>query len=97
VIAYLVVGHAGEYPEDWQWTVAAYTTREQAEEHCRKANEAVVGWRRKSALKQIIDPEAWDRGSLAPGSESPPWYEVEEVPLVRHVDEYAETLGSVVG
>jgi uncharacterized membrane protein YebE (DUF533 family) len=92
---HLVVGSTGEYSDHSQWNVAAYTTREQAEEHVRRLNEMVAAtkadggmdWDGRGAVaervRKTLDP---DCDIDYTGVE----YEIQEVPLARHLDEWLE-------
>jgi hypothetical protein len=91
---YLVVGSTGEYSDHSQWNVAAYTTRGQAEEHCRQLEELVAETRAevstwegrdqvREQVRKRLDPAcAIDYNGAV--------YVVEEVPLVVHLDEWLE-------
>src|SRR6476659_1767190 len=98
---YLVIGEHGEYPD--KWLVAAYTTREQAEDHCRRIHEVLAPGREQikkafkakdSAARQQAF-QAWKEhflnvrpAYLDPKVTIDAEYHVEEVVLVRHVDEF---------
>lgn len=87
---YLVVGDTGELSDHTQWFVAAYTEKEQAEQHAQLANQAVKGiedleW---NAQDQARANNHYDRGCKVYYTGTK--YRVQAVPLVRHVDEYLE-------
>lgn len=86
---YVVYGSTGEYSDHTEWTIAVYTTEEQAKDHAARATK----W-----VKENIDyyDSDYDKSKTNPydpscrvgytGTE----YDVLKVPYVRHVDEYLE-------
>jgi hypothetical protein len=100
---YLVIGEEGSYYDYEKWVVAAYTTREQAEEHCQRLRETLKGfaedWHKiRDHEEKHRAYEAWQKRwnqarplNLDPKVIVEAEYHVEEVVLVRHVDEFLET------
>jgi cytochrome c len=81
---YLVVGETGEYSDHTQWNVAAYVDKEAAEQHKRLAQDFLET--ADSPYADIKSPYdnykyLWSKGTK---------YYVEEIAVVRHVDEYQE-------
>lgn len=88
--AYLVVGEHGEYSDRMEWYVAVYFDERQANEHCEKANAAVVGWYEKSYGEREAFRNPFDLSGheLAYDMQS---YSVQTVPFVDSVEEYTKT------
>lgn len=97
---YVLYGACGEYSDHIEWMVAVYTTLEQAENHKTLAQEYInktpkvnyknpgyqmeLQARRKYIIDNPYDPQCpSDYSSDAD-------YHVEEVPYVRHVDEFQD-------
>ena len=59
---WIVVGHTGEYESKKTWLVAAYASRDTAELHTRRANEALreLGLLR-SRKGESVEVDYWDR------------------------------------
>jgi len=41
---YIVIGESGMYSDRCEWMVGAYFDEAEADEHARRANDAVAGW-----------------------------------------------------
>jgi hypothetical protein len=83
---FVVVGSTGEYSDHMEWNIAAYITKEEAEQHRDLANEFAKGkekldWREQEKLKNPYDP---DMKIDYTGTR----YYVNEVKLFVHVDEF---------
>lgn len=95
--AFLVVGRTGEYEDVQEWNVAVYLTKEEATQHCTLANEyankCFDAWQRgwEYSLKSPL-PNPYDVNIKVdfPGVS----YRVEDIPLVSHVDQYREWMGT---
>jgi hypothetical protein len=82
---YLVVGGTSEYSDSDhdQWNVAAYVDIGAAEQHAKMANDFLRG---KPAYEYLNSPYDNRSGLYAYHTK----YIVEEVEIVRHVDEYQD-------
>lgn len=81
---YLVVGETGEYSEHRQWNVATYAEKEAAEQHKRLAQEYLKTANSPYAIiKSPYDNYEYLHNKCTK-------YYVEEVDLIRHVDEYQD-------
>ena len=92
---YIVNAETGEYQDRQTWNVCVYTTKEQADDHARLANEYITKAqemdyeaRGEYADNNPYDPQCWV--DSATGTH----YSVQEILLVRHVDEYADLAGT---
>lgn len=81
---YVVTGETGDFSDHTQWNVAAYVDKEAAEQHARLAKEFIV--KAKRPLSEVKSPydSAMDTLYILPK------YYVEEIEIVRHVDEYQD-------
>ena len=80
---FVVLGSTGEYSDHMEWNVAAYITREEAEQHRDLANEYarfVLTWTGLKDIKNPYDPNATVDCIVE--------YLVNEVKLFVHVDEF---------
>ncbi len=91
---FILMGISYDWEYHDEWTVAVYTTREQAEAHKAKLDPVVAGsdtieWRKRDKIKTPYDPKMKinDKGTS---------YFIEEQPLVRHLDEWLEEVAENV-
>lgn len=88
---YIVHGKTDEYSDRCEWLVAAYSTKEQAEAHCKLAQE----WVDKLDYYDYENPLKAEHNPYDPGCSldyTGTQYTVIELPEVRHPDEYLEWL-----
>lgn len=91
---YLVIASTGEFSGHTQWEVAVYPEKEQAQQHADLANawfkdlskRGIYRW--ENEWKQETKSCPYDQ--LASQSQDEIHYSVEEIPFIRHVDEYTE-------
>ncbi len=98
---YLVIGQTGEYSDRTDWIVAAHTDKENAKNHATMC----LDYLKKKMRELLQDPEIDEceaaynaiqtnpydpNGKDFSCSSNFPDYWVEEVPYVRHVDEFLD-------
>lgn len=79
---WVVVGEDGEY--SYSTVLAVYTTEEQARDHVKRAEEYKAA---APVIGRYDGPDDYRRSDPY-GNHG--YYEVSEVPYVRHVDEYLD-------
>lgn len=87
---YVVQGSSREYSDGWSWLIAAYTNEEAANQHCELANQYLKirpkPYQDRQAFNKWVNDNPYDKSR----NEDVNDYEVLEVDLFRHVDEYQE-------
>lgn len=91
---YVVVGETGEYGDSREWFVAAYTDKERAEDHAKRATAAMERSKPHTLLymerARFKETFPYDNDCQI-DQLTRTTYSVAEIPLVAHVDEYIET------
>lgn len=87
---YIVMAICAEPDADF-WVVAGYPEEEQAKQHCKLANAWVSDQKRRKR-KKPDDDNPYDANYRVPYHY--PFYQVHCVAIVRHVDEYMESIDS---
>ncbi len=92
---YILMGNTGEYSDHTTWFVAAYTSREMAEQHKKRLDEIIYstekeGYDHEDRNKLIFLIKAKELDPMCIIGYTGTWYEIKEVKLYRHFDEYLE-------